>query len=270
MADEPGETITIRSAVAEDEGGIAALFAGLSGSSARLRFSHAFDEEQIRVHAALTETTTSLVAVRDGRVVGEARYERVGAGEPPELAMTVADDCQGQGLGTRLLEALRERARTDEVLALRAVVRTDNRAMLRLLRTASTAIAAPVEEGEVAFDLASDDLMPPWPAEGSSRKVLIETRALHDTPEVQALWEAGVEVRKCLGPNDEAGRSCPALEHGVCRLADDADAVVSLLPESDPSCRLVADDHAAQRGETLVARTQAEWRAAAPGLAQEE
>lgn len=263
------DEITVRAATSADEGGIAALFAGLTASSARLRFSHSPRPDQVAALAAVPSGTTSLVAVRDGVVVGEARYELAGDG-PPELAMTVADTCQGQGLGTRLLQALRDRAREEGVPALRAVVRTDNRGMLRLLRTTSTAVAAPVEEGEVVLDVATDDLMPPWPAAGTSRKVLVETRTLLDTPEVRALWDAGVEVRKCLGPTDEGGRACPALEHGVCRLADDADAVVSLLPEDDPACRLVADDHAAHRGETLVARTQAQWREVAPGLADED
>lgn len=269
MADAPGNEITIRPATTEDVAGIAELFSQLSERSARLRFSHTLDEEQRWAYAELTKATTSLVAVHDAAIVAEARYVTAG-GTPPELAMTVADSHQGRGLGTRLLDALRSCAREDGVVALRAVVRTDNQAMLRLLRTTSTAIVAPVEESEVAFDLATDAYMPPWPTGGNSRKVLIETRTLLDTPEVQALWEAGLEVRKCMGPNDEAGRSCPALEHGLCRLADDADLVVTLLPESDRSCRLIADDHAEHRTEALVARTQAQWRAVASGLARED
>lgn len=262
------DEFTIRSATPGDEGGIAALFTGLDPESARMRFSHSVSTQELAALAALHPGTTSLVALHAGTVVGEARYERTAEGQPPELAMAIAVSRQGHGLGARLLAALREQARADGLLTLRAVVRTDNRAMLRLLRTTSTAIAAPVEEGEVVFDLATDDLMPPWPVGGPSRKVLIETRTLVDTPEVQALWEAGVEVRKCQGPTNEAGRTCPALEHGECRLADAADAVVSLLPQDDPTCRLIADDHAAHRGEALVARSQAEWRDAAPGLTE--
>lgn len=262
------DEITIRSATPGDEGGIAALFAGLTPDSARLRFSHPLSPGEGEALAIMHPGTTSLVAIHEGVVIGEARYERTAEDEPPELAMTVADRQQARGLGTRLLAALRARAREEGLLTLRAVVRTDNHAMLRLLRTTSTAIAAPVEDGEVIFDLASDDLMPPWPVGGASRKVLIETRSLFDSPEVRALWEAGVEVRKCQGPTNEAGRTCPALEHGECRLADTADAVVSLLPQEDPTCRLIADSHAAQRGEALVARTQAEWRDAAPRLTE--
>lgn len=264
------DDVTIREATPQDEGGIAHLFAGLGPESSRLRFSHSIRPDDFAPMATLHPGTTSLVAVEDGVIVGEARYERTSDDEPPEFAMAVADHHQGRGLGTRLLAALRERALDDGLLALRAIVRADNRAMLHLLRSMSTAIAAPVEDGELTFDLATDDLMPPWPTAGTSRKVLIETRSVHDTPEVAALWEAGVEVRKCLGPNDEAGRTCPALEHGECRLADAADAVISLLPQQDPTCQLIADDHAEHRGGVLVARTQAQWREAAPGLTQQK
>ncbi|MEN3123807.1 GNAT family N-acetyltransferase [Janibacter sp. LM] len=264
------DELVIRSATPRDEGGIARLLAGLSPTSARLRFSHAVAPDEIADLAVLRPGTTSVVALRAGVVVAEARYERTSEDEPPELAMAVADGQQGRGLGTRMLGALRERAAADGLLTLRAVVRTDNRGMLRLLRTTSAAIAAPVEQGEVVFDLATDDLMPPWPTGRAARKVLIETRTLLDTPEVEALWEAGVEVRKCQGPVNDAGRTCPALEHGECRLADTADAVVSLLPQDDPTCRLIADDHATHRGEALVARTHAQWREAAPGLTEQD
>lgn len=263
------DEIMIRASTPTDEGGIAALFAALSPESAWLRFSHSLRSEDLAALAILHPGTTSIVAIHGGTIVGEARYEQTTEDEPPEFAMAIADSSQGHGLGARLLKALREQARDDGLLVLRAVVRTDNRAMLRLLRKTSTAIAAPVGEGEVVFDLATDDLMPPWPTGRASRKVLIETRSVVDTPEVEALWEAGIEVRKCQGPVNDAGRTCPALEHGECRLADAADAVVSLLPQDDPTCQLIAEDHVTHRGEALVARTQAEWREAASGLTEE-
>lgn len=263
------DEIEIRRATPRDVGGIARLLAGLSPTSARLRFSRSLSPDDVAGLAALRPGTACLVAVRAGVVVAEARYERTAPDGTPELAMAVADDQQGRGLGARMLAALRQRAAADGLLTVRAVVRTDNVGMLRLLRTTSAAIAAPVQEGEVVFDLATDDLMPPWPTGRAARKVLIETRTLVDTPEVAALWEAGMEVRKCQGPVNDAGRTCPALEHGECRLADVADAVVSLLPQDDPTCRLIAEDHVAHRGEALVARTHAQWREAAPGFTEQ-
>lgn len=258
--------IEVRPAGAADVPAIAELFAGLSPRSVRLRFSHESSREVVRHHAEMGPATTSLVAVDQGRVVGEARYES--GSTPPELAVTVADDHQGHGLGRRLVEELRLTASAAGIPALRAVVRTDNRGMLRLLRTSSTAIAAPVEDGEVVLDLATDDQMPPWPVRPGARKVLVESRSIADTPAITALWEAGYEVRKCLGPS-EGHRSCPVLELGGCRLADDADVVVALLPGDDAGCQAVTDAHRRDRPERLAASSQDEWRDAARQLTDE-
>ncbi len=73
------DEITIRSATPGDEGGIAALFTGLTPDSARLRFSHPLSPGEGDALAVLHTGTTSLVAVHEGEVIGEARYERTAA-----------------------------------------------------------------------------------------------------------------------------------------------------------------------------------------------
>jgi RimJ/RimL family protein N-acetyltransferase len=72
-----------------------------------------------------------------GRGVAVVRYVQV-PGEPGvvELAATVADDWQGIGLGTALLDALTQRARDEGHSVLRAYVLAANNRSLAMLRRA--------------------------------------------------------------------------------------------------------------------------------------
>jgi GNAT superfamily N-acetyltransferase len=68
-----------------------------------------------------------------GEGVGVARYVRVGDGSA-EAAVTVADDWQGRGVGTLLLDALAARAREEGVGRFTASMLATNRDMLDLFR----------------------------------------------------------------------------------------------------------------------------------------
>jgi RimJ/RimL family protein N-acetyltransferase len=78
----------------------------------------------------------ALVAVNrsDGRGVGVARFIRdVEDGRSAELAVTVVDDWQFQGIGTRLVTRLTDRAWTEGVTQFTALVLDENIAAKRLL-----------------------------------------------------------------------------------------------------------------------------------------
>jgi nucleotide-binding universal stress UspA family protein len=80
----------------------------------------------------------ALVAIdpETGHSVGVARFARSEI-EPreAEVSVTVADDWQGRGLGTALLERLTERARKEGVHRFTALVQAENRGALALLAT---------------------------------------------------------------------------------------------------------------------------------------
>ncbi len=85
--------------------------------------------------------------------VGVARYIRV-ANHPDtaEVAVTVADEWQGRGLGTLLLGLLSEWARAHGVTTFRAYTLETNDAMLRIFRDMGARVARH-EEGTLQLDM---------------------------------------------------------------------------------------------------------------------
>ena len=89
-----------------------------------------------------------------GRGVAVARYAPVpGAPRVADVAVTVADEWQGRGLGTALLARLVARARAEGHVALRASVLAVNRASLALLRRAGFRLR---ENGGTLLELELD------------------------------------------------------------------------------------------------------------------
>jgi len=100
------------------------------------RLSRAEIERLVRIdgecEAALIATTT--LAGRE-RLVGVARFVREQCGETAEIALVVADDWQGRGLGRRLMHGLIAAARRRGVRRLVGTTLSENIAMLALART---------------------------------------------------------------------------------------------------------------------------------------
>lgn len=143
-----------------------------------------------------------------------------------------------------LLDALVELARAEGLDRLRAVVLLANTPMLRLLQRHGWVLAAPTEDFSVAFlEISAAGGMPGWPADSAGRRVLVERRSWFDDRQVAALRSAGNDVRQCTGPRREAGRACPLVTSGRCRLAEEADLIVSLLPGDEPDCTAVLAAH---------------------------
>jgi hypothetical protein len=116
--------------------------------------------------------------------------------------------------------------------------------MLRLLQRYGWVLAAPTEDFSVAFlEISAAGGMPGWPAGSAGRRVLVERRSWFDDQQVAALRSAGNDVRQCAGPRRETGRACPLVTSGHCRLAEEADLIVSLLPGAEPDCTAVLAAH---------------------------
>ena len=171
-----GSKVVIRQVHRADAPLLADGFARLGPESRRLRFLRRKDElsaAELRYFTDVDHHHHEALGALDhtgGRGVGVARYVR-DTGDPlsAEIAVTVADDWQGRGLGTELLAQLSGRARAEGIHRFTALVSADNAAMTALLRSAS---ADPVhrEHGTVEYEITlapseepCDGLLAPLP-----------------------------------------------------------------------------------------------------------
>lgn len=135
-----GREVVIGRLTPSDAPLLAEGFERLSEESRRLRFLGPKPELAPSELRYLTEVDghhhEALAALdpASGRGVAIARFVRDRA-EPDraEVAVTVADDWQGQGLGKIMLNRLADRAREEHVRRFTALVSTDNRGMRALL-----------------------------------------------------------------------------------------------------------------------------------------
>lgn len=244
-----GRTVVLRRAGPEDAPAIAQLFTGLSPESFRQRFQAGQPAPALVARFAGLDPPPAAVSVvaaipgEPGRFAAEARYVPLGDGSA-ELALTVLDSYQHAGLGRLLLGALVECAREYGVERLRAVVSLTNAPMLHLLSAYGWALAEPTDDYSTAcLEISATGGMPGWPATAAGPRVLVEQRGWYDNDRVAALRSAGFEVRQCTGPRRQAGRTCPLLTAGYCRLAEEADLIVPLFAADDEDYATVFEAH---------------------------
>jgi nucleotide-binding universal stress UspA family protein/GNAT superfamily N-acetyltransferase len=133
-----GTEIDIRPIDPGDRDELQAGFSRLSPESRYRRFFGPMQELSERDLDYLTNVDhhdhEALVArdPRSGIGVGVARFVRIGP-EVAEPAIVVADDWQGRGVGSRLLDALSERARAEHIRRFEAPVLATNHEAIRLL-----------------------------------------------------------------------------------------------------------------------------------------
>ena len=131
--------VHVRPIDSRDRDAFSAWFGRLSDESRRRRFLGPKPRLSARELTYLTEVDhvshTALVAVDgQGRLIGEARYATSKPGDRiADFAVTVADEWQGRGVGTRLAARLIEAARANGMAGLTAMTLWDNTAAISLL-----------------------------------------------------------------------------------------------------------------------------------------
>ena len=249
-----GRTVVLRPAGPADAPAIARLYLELSPESAHSRFqSGPMPAALLTRFAEVRPGTGCVVATApDGQLAAEARYVPTGAGVA-ELAVTVRDSYQGAGLGRVLLAAIADAARQAGLDRLQATVLTANSPMLHLLQRYGWALAAPTEGGTVAcMEISVTGGIPGWPAGSAGKRVLVERSGWFDDARTAEFRSAGKEVRVCTGPLRRAGRPCPLVASGRCRLAEEADLIVHMLPAGEPDCAAVLTAHEQRWPERLA------------------
>ncbi len=159
-----GGTLRLRPPVAADSDAVLAFFAGLSEQSVYRRF-HGFPALRRETVEPFLDPDWndrgSLLGMMSAggdneEVVALANYVRLRNPSCAEVAFTVADSLQGQGVGTRLLEQLAETAAANGIATFVAEVMTANEPMLRVFADAGFAVSRRLEGGstEVRLEIA--------------------------------------------------------------------------------------------------------------------
>ena len=150
------EALEIRPIAPDDKAALVRGFERLSPQSRYRRFLSPHGRLTLRELRYFTEIDhhdhEALVALDPGtgEGVGVARYVR--SAEDPkaaELAVAVIDDRQRQGVGTRLVSELADRAREEGIARFTALVLADNELMLNLLEEIGQVTTGEDEAGAV-------------------------------------------------------------------------------------------------------------------------
>jgi RimJ/RimL family protein N-acetyltransferase len=135
-----GARVTLRPIAPDDAPLLAASFQRLSEESRYRRFftiKHKLSAAELEYFVSVDHSDHEAIVAIDpssGSLLGVARYIRSPEdAELAEVAVTVADDWQGRGLGRSLLDRLTYRARREGVRRFSALVQSENRASLGLL-----------------------------------------------------------------------------------------------------------------------------------------
>jgi RimJ/RimL family protein N-acetyltransferase len=163
-----GSTVLIRQVRGSDAPLLADGFARLSARSRRMRFlgtKTTLSAAELRYFTDVDHydhEALGALSPADGRGVGVARYIR-DPGDPraAEIAVTIADDWQGRGLGHELVAQLCDRARRAGICRFTATVSADNVAMTGLLWKMGATLAGR-GPGTVEYEVALE------PADGYS------------------------------------------------------------------------------------------------------
>ena len=120
-----------------DLGLVDGLLARLSPNSVYRRFfSPLVRADQFKASLLTTDRyhRDAIAALEDGEVVGLAQYSRRRGSSEADMAIVIADARQQQGLGTRLVVALADRAAAGGLTAFAVSIQGDNFAAMRLLQ----------------------------------------------------------------------------------------------------------------------------------------
>lgn len=152
-----GAEVVVRELLTSDEESIRDFYRGLSPATLGKRFLTPYPslpESMLRhLAAAGREDRCVIVATHGGAIVGEARFHLAGGTDGAEVAVVVADDWQGRGLGTELASRLAGLARARGLTAFTGSMQANNRAAAGLLASLAPAADRRISSGELEFQV---------------------------------------------------------------------------------------------------------------------
>jgi acetyl coenzyme A synthetase (ADP forming)-like protein len=154
-----GSTLRLRAPARDDADALAAFFNRLSERSFYLRFHGVRRVDDGLVRHFLEpdwQDRGVLIGELGDQIVAVAEYMRLRDESAAEAAFAVADELQGRGIGTRLVERLAALAAEQGIKGFVAEVMTENRAMLGVFEGAGLEVTRELDGGEfeVRFPIA--------------------------------------------------------------------------------------------------------------------
>jgi acetyltransferase len=147
-----GTQVTIRPIGPDDAAREQAFVRGLSAESRYFRFMNTLRELSPGMLQRFTTpdparevVLVAQLSAAQPRQVGVARFAHAGA-DAGEFAVVVADEMQGKGLGTRLMQELLANARARGLHQLEGTVLAGNSRMLELMQAMGFEISTPAED----------------------------------------------------------------------------------------------------------------------------
>lgn len=152
-----GNHVTIRPIRPEDAEMTQEFVRNLSEESRYFRYMSSVQELSEPTLVRFTQIDYSrelaLVAVREERgkeiELGVARYAINPDGESCEFALVVADSMRGEGLGLKLMTALMDAARSQDLKVIEGVVLNNNASMLKLVRGLGFSVKASPDDDSI-------------------------------------------------------------------------------------------------------------------------
>ncbi len=150
-----GSTLRLRTPRPDDFDDIKAFYDGLSPDSRYMRFhgSGRTDMAARDYAEADGDDRVALIGRRGDSVVAAAGFDGLREPGVAEVAFAVADDSQGRGMATRMLEQLASIAAAKDIHRFDAEVMANNRRMLSVFEHAGYAIRRKGADGEVTVSL---------------------------------------------------------------------------------------------------------------------
>ena len=247
-----GRTLRLRAPLAADADALLAFYASLSQPSLYRRFNGLprLTPELVRAFVDPDwRETGSLIGELDGRIVAHAEWARLRDPTAAEVAFAVADDLQGKGAGTRLLEQLAELAGAAGIERFVAEVAAGNRPMLSVFEHVGFEVTRDLEGGsaEVSFPIApTEDYYEHIAARDheavrASLRPFFEPRAVAVVGASRRRGTIGGELFRNILEGDFTGAAYPVNRGGesvagvrgytsVAEIPDQVDLVVISLP----------------------------------------
>jgi acetyl coenzyme A synthetase (ADP forming)-like protein len=179
-----GHTLHVRPVRSEDRERLQAFYSRLSPEALHARFFDLRSPERAVACSPVSvdyQLEFGVVGESGGDIVAVAHYFASPARPSvAEVAFAIADEVQGHGAGTKLLEALVAAARAHDIERFEAEVLADNQRMLRVFTGMGFAITTGVSDGtlQLSFPIAPTALTEQRAAERSQAAASASMRAI--------------------------------------------------------------------------------------------